>query len=633
MTIPLSKRLSTLLSVLAVAATVSFQGAADDNYSPNLDRSKSTQVLWGDTHLHTNLSVDSSGFGNDRLTPDEAYKFAKGQKIRAHNGQEARLKRPLDFLVVADHAVNIGVIPRILAKDPLVLNTKIGQEWAARYEDIKTKINEALNAETVEEYQEKLDGVYGARRFYTKSWTTDYIEDKAFRQSVWDEVCANAERHNDPGKFTAFIGYEWTPATSDEFSPNLHRNLIFEGGADEAMQVLPFSVQDSRNVEDLWAYMQDYEDRIGGKVLCIPHNGNLSSGVMFGPNDYNGNPISSSYMKARARWEPLYEVTQIKGDSETLPFLSPDDEFADFERWEVPGFYPEKSEDWEELKPYEYARSAFKLGLNRQVDDGINPYKFGMIGSTDAHTSISSVEEDNFWGKLSFYEPSPFRLNRGWHFSASGYAAVWATENTRESIFAAMRRKETYATTGPRITVRFFGGWDYESDDAFRKNLAEIGYAKGVPMGGDLTRGPEDTAPNFLIRAVKDPDGANLDRVQVIKGWRDRSGTLHEKVYDVALSDGRKITRNRTPKSVGNTVDVKDASYTNSIGDAEFAAVWTDPNFDADQHAFYYVRVIQIPTPRWTAFDAKYFELEDVPEEAPMTVQDRAYTSPIWYTP
>ena len=450
---------------------------------------------------------------------------------------------------------------------------------------------------------------------------------------MWDEVCANADRHNDPGVFTAFIGYEWTPATQDPKSPNLHRNIIFEGGADQAGQVLPFSIQDSRNVEDLWAYLKDYEDRVGGQVLAIPHNGNLSAGVMFGPNDYDGQPITTEYAKTRSRWEPIYEVTQYKGDGETHPILSPTDEFAAFERWDVAGFFGERPANWEEQKRREYARSALKIGLDQQVKLGVNPFKFGMIGSTDAHTSLSTADEDNFWGKLAFYEPSPYRLKRSWHFSASGYAAVWATENTRESIFAAMKRKETYATTGPRMTVRFFGGWDYASDDAVRHDLARIGYAKGVPMGGDLTHAPEGKSPSFLIRAVKDPDGANLDRVQVIKGWRDEKGELYEKVYNIALSDGRKEGRSGRVKPVGNTVDVQDASYTNSIGDPELAAVWADPDFNRDELAFYYVRVLEIPTPRWTAYDAKYFGLKDLPEEIPMVVQERAYTSPIWYTP
>jgi hypothetical protein len=634
MTMTTRERIRIEFLFVGIVSIVSWSGFAEDSYSPDRDQSHPVTVYWGDTHLHSNLSVDASGFGNDRLTPDDAYRFAKGEPVRAHNGQEARLRRPLDFLVVADHAVNIGVLPRIFAKDPLILKTEVGKRWAELLKEIPVRnIGEALTAETTEAYREAQSSLYGGRKFYTKSWTTDYVADEAFRQSVWDEVCANAERHNDPGVFTAFIGYEWTPATRDPLSPNLHRNVVFEGGADEAGQVLPFSIQDSHNVEDLWAYLKDYEERVGGQVLAIPHNGNLSAGIMFGPNDYDGNPITQEYAKTRSRWEPIYEVTQYKGDGETHPVLSPTDEFADFERWHVAGFFGDRPDNFEEQKRREYARSALKIGLDEYAKLGVNPFKFGMIGSTDAHTSLSTADEDNFWGKLAFYEPSPFRAKRSWHFGASGYAAVWATENTREAIFAAMKRKETYATTGSRMTVRLFGGWDYIADDAARPDLAKVGYAKGVPMGGDLTNAPDGKSPSFLIRAVKDPDGANLDRVQLIKGWRDADGELHEQIYNVALSDRRKESRSGKVKPVGNTVDVKEASYLNTIGDAELAIVWTDPDFDEEELAVYYVRVIEIPTPRWTAYDAKRFGIDDLPEEVPMIVQDRAYTSPIWYTP
>jgi hypothetical protein len=461
------------------------------------------------------------------------------------------------------------------------------------------------------------------------------VDDPEFRRSVWEEVCANADRHNDPGKFTAFIGYEWTPPSAHPRSPNFHRNIIFEGGAEQASQILPFSNQDSKNVEDLWAFLKDYEDRVGGKVLAIPHNGNLSSGMMFRPVDYEDKPITTDYARRRSRWEPLYEMTQYKGDAEAHPALSPNDEFADYETWHRHGFFGElpESEEFREQKQYEYARSALKVGLEQQAKLGVNPFKFGMIGSTDAHTSLSTADENNFWGKISLNEPSPHRSKNSWHFACSGMAAVWATDNTRSAIFTAMRRKETYATTGPRMTVRFFGGWEYLAADADRHDLVEIGYSKGVPMGGDLTQAPQGKSPSFLIRAVKDPNGANLDRVQVIKGWRDRDGKLHEKVHDVGLSDGRVPDANGKAPPVGSTVDVKNASYRNSIGDPELAVVWNDPDFNPAELAFYYVRVIEIPTPRWTAYDAKHYGITDLPDDVPMVTQDRAYTSPIWYTP
>jgi hypothetical protein len=630
-------RTRTTLAVLIALSLLPVTGLAEDYYSPPANRDYPINVYWGDTHLHTNNSVDANGMGNRVLSPDDAYRFAKGEAIRAHNGELARLRRPLDFLVVADHAVNLGVMPRIQALDPLILETEIGKRWAQSLKENPMPIGELLTADSPEPRAKAGASISSTggqpAAFFWRAWTVDYVDDEVFRRSVWQEVCANAERHNDPGTFTAFIGYEWTPSTRDPKSPNFHRIVIFNDGPGRASQVLPFSVQDSKNVEDLWVYLKRYEDRFNGKVLAIPHNGNLSSGKMFLPIDYDGNPITIGYAETRARWEPLYEVTQYKGDAEAHPVLSPTDEFADFETWPNPAFSAAPAADWEKQKLYEYARPALKLGLEQKAELGVNPFKFGMIGSTDAHTSLSTVGEDNFWGKVSLNEPSPYRINTSWHFSAAGMAAVWATENTRSAIWTAMKRKETYATTGPRMIVRFFGGWDFEDQDAERHNLAQIGYAKGVPMGGDLTHAPNGSSPSFLIRAVKDPDGANLDRVQVIKGWRDEAGDLHEEIYNVALSDGREPDAGGNVEPVGNTVDVANASYTNSIGDPELAVVWTDPDFDPDELAFYYVRVLQIPTPRWTAYDAKHYGLKDLPDDIPMITQDRAYTSPIWYTP
>jgi hypothetical protein len=387
-------------------------------------------------------------------------------------------------------------------------------------------------------------------------------------------------------------------------------------------------MQDSQNVEDLWAYMADYEEKTGGEALAIPHNGNLTKGNLFAPTNYYGEPIDLDYLKARRRWEPLVEVTQIKGDSETHPLLSPTDEFANFERW--PPYRPTTRENAQ----YEYARYGLMWGLDYQARTGINPFKFGMVGSTDSHTGLSAIAEDNFGGNFALIEPTRFRAVGSWWFSASGLAAVWATGNTRAEIFQAMERREVYATTGTRMTVRFFGGWDFDGPDAQSSRLVELGYSRGVPMGGDLVSAPDGRAPKFLIRAVRDPEGANLDRVQVVKGWRDDAGEVHERVYDVALSDGRKLRGKRKPKPVGSTVDLDTATYSNSIGDPELAVVWEDPDFDAAELAFYYVRVLEIPTPRWTAYDATFYGTADsIPDAAPMTVQERAYTSPIWYTP
>lgn len=607
------------------------------SYSPYVKPSYPTNVFWGDTHLHTNHSIDANFYGNEILGPKEAYRFAKGETIIAHNGMKARLHRPLDFLLIADHAVNLGMMSSIQTSDPALLETEAGRYLYSRYHEIQSNPDSVARENEFNEFK--------------KSLFTEISSEDTYRQSIWQRVTAEADNHNDPGKFTAFIGYEWSPCgykctyldDPSEFG-NLHRVVVFKDRADDVNQFMPFSYLDSQNPEDLWNFMDSYQNKTGGEVLAIPHNGNTSRGEMFSIFDFDGHPLNQAYAKTRSRWEPLYEVTQIKGDSETHPTLSPADEFSDYETWNgwrgrtTEGL---KTDGWINRKKSEYARSALKLGLSQKAKLGANPFKFGMIGSTDAHTSLATADDNNFWGKFSATEPNPNRVSKkgdilkvkDWEFASSGYAAVWAEENTREALFAAMKRKEVYASTGPRITVRFFGGWDYVAVDAVNPDLARIGYSKGVPMGGDLSNAPKGEAPRFLIRAVKDPDGANLDRVQVIKGWRDKAGELHEKIYNVALSDGRKPNWRGKVAQVGSTVDVINASYTNSIGDPELAIVWKDPDFDKDELSFYYLRVLEIPTPRWTAYDAKFFGIENVPDEVPMVTQERAYSSPIWYTP
>jgi hypothetical protein len=459
-------------------------------------------------------------------------------------------------------------------------------------------------------------------------------------RSTWDEMIEAAERYNDPGKFTAFIGYEWTSLVKGN---NLHRVVIFRDDGDKASRVLPFTLADSADAERLWDYMNTYEEKTGGQILAIPHNGNLSNGMMFDVETLSGEPITANYAERRQRWEPLYETTQIKGDGEAHPLLSPDDEFADYETWDL-GNLDMSQAKTEEMLPGEYARSGLKRGLEFEQKLGVNPYKFGQVGSTDSHTSLPAVEEENFFGKHSGVEPSPERAMHvtlggehgrimGYQMASSGYAAVWATENTREAIFDAMARRETYATTGSRMLVRFFGGWEFTEEDAQTRLPAQAGYQKGVPMGGDLEKAPEGKAPTFLVAALKDALSGNLDRLQIVKGWVGPDGKAQERVYDVAVSDDRQIDadgRCRTP--VGNTVDVAKATWTNTIGDPELITVWTDPDFDPVQRAFYYARVIEIPTPRWTAYEALRFGIK-MPPEAQMTTQERAYTSPIWYTP
>ena len=632
--------------VLALSA-MALSAFAQESYSPHVDRSRTTNVYWGDTHVHTALSSDAFIFGT-RLMPDEAYRFAKGEKIRAASGEEVRLGRPLDFLMVADHAENMGVIARIAAGDRALLATEAGTRTAEAL-NYPVSLVEALDADT----DDLLNAFNAATLTAIKAdqgpakglGHADYGIGRRFHSQVWEKVIANAERHNDPGAFTTFSGYEWTVASGG------HRNVIFADGPERTRHVVPFSSFDSSDPEDLWAYLNDYEERTGGAVFAIPHNGNLSGNRMFALTTRQGEPLTETYARNRSRWEPLYEVTQIKGHGETHPLISPDDEFAGDEifRWGITKSQPDskkpakgtaggKDQTESPVAPRpspvnSYARSALKLGLMQEAELGVNPFKFGVIGSTDTHTALATADQSNFWGKMPGNEPSRNRLATGWNYNASGYAAVWAVENTREALFAAMRRKEVYASTGPRMTIRFFGGWDYSAADQARPDLARVGYDKGVPMGGDLTAAPQGKAPSFLIRAVKDPAGANLDRVQMIKGWRDEGGELHERIYNVALSDGRTENAKAEVRAVGNTVDVGDASYTNSIGDPELAVVWTDPDFDRAEVAFYYLRVLEIPTPRWTAYDAKFYGLRDLPDEIPMVSQERAYTSPIWYTP
>jgi hypothetical protein len=601
-------------------------------YSPYAGGAIPTRVFWGDTHLHTSFSMDAGAFGA-RLSPEDAYRFARGEEVESSTAGRARLARSLDFLVVADHSDNMGFFPDLFAGAPDLLADPTGKRWYGMVQEGgQSGVRAAL--EIIDNFSR---GTFPEALLYTP-------DSKPYKDA-WAKTIAAAETYNEPGRFTAFIGYEWTSQVPP--GNNLHRVVVYRDDADKASQTVPFTTYPpggSTNPEDLWTALETYEDKTGGDVLAIAHNGNLSNGVMFPlVNPVGGGPLTREYAERRARWERLYEATQIKGDGEAHPFLSPNDEFADFGTWDK-GNLNLSERKTDDMLVHEYARSGLKLGLQVESELGINPFKYGMIGSTDSHTALATADDDNFFGKHAGSEPSPERMMHpfmkvgdlqilGWETLASGYAGVWATENTREAIFDAMERKETYATTGPRMLVRFFGGWDFEAADATTRQPAAIGYTKGVPMGGDLSNAPTGASPSFLVAALKDPIGANLDRVQIVKGWMDASGELHERVYDIAVSDGRQIGsdgRARTP--VGNTVDVANASWTNTIGDAEMITVWVDPDFDPSQRAFYYVRVIEIPTPRWTAYDAKYFGL-DVPDEVEMVAQERAYTSPIWYTP
>jgi hypothetical protein len=610
-------KLVKALIMCGLSGLTAAQSLAEQPYSPGVGRDFPRNVYWGDTHLHTRNSADAYTSRNTNLSPDDAYRFARGEELTAHNDMPVRLRRPLDFLVVADHASYLGAYYRFHKGDSLVVNTEVGKRWSGY-----TNIGQWYAEFTGSIYQPEI---------YTS------LPEKV-KHSIWlDEVVKTADRNNVPGVFTAFTGYEWTSMIEGN---NLHRVVIFKDGEDKTSQITPFSANDSVDPEDLWKFLEQYERDTGGEAFAIAHNGNVSNGLMFANETVSGKALDEEYAAMRAKWEPLYEVTQIKGDGEAHPILSPNDEFADYETWDM-GNIANTAAKEEQMLVHEYARSALKLGLKFESQLGANPFKFGMIGSTDSHTSLATAAEDNFFGKFPESEPGPERFTnkmvgmlwRNWRITSSGYAGIWARENTRASLFEAMRRRETYATTGSRMLVRFFGGWEYQASDLVQPDYVEIAYSKGVPMGGDLANAPKDKAPVFIAAAVKDPDGANLDRVQIVKGWLDGEGELRETIYNVALSDGRKENK-RTGKvpAVGSTVDVENASYTNAIGDPYLSAIWEDPEFDPKERAFYYVRVIEIPTPRWNAYDRKYFEL-DVDDEIPTINQDRAYTSPIWYTP
>ncbi len=634
-----SKLICVAVSVLLLVGTALF--AAESNYpaslidkdnmkapskeySPYANRGFPTNVYFGDSHLHTSLSMDAGAFGN-RLGMEEAYRFCRGEEVTSSTGLRARLGRPLDWVVIADHTDGMGFFTMFAEGNPAIMNEEVGRRW-----------HKAIN----EGGQAAVDATLELITMFSQGQLPWATNDPELMRPLWDDVVKLAEQYNDPGKFTALIGYEWTSLVKGN---NLHRVVIYRDGADLARRTLPFTLADSADPEDLWKYLALYEDKSGGRVLAIPHNGNLSNGMMFDVKTLAGKKISKEYAEQRQLWEPLYETTQIKGDGEAHPLLSPDDEFADYETWDL-GNLDLSQAKTDDMLPGDYLRSGLKRGLEFEQKLGVNPYKYGQIGSTDSHTSLPAVEEENFFGKHSGVEPSPERAGHvvlggeggtiyGWQMTASGFAAVWATENTREALWDAMKRKETYATTGSRPLVRFFGGWDYVPEDAMSRLPGAIGYAKGVPMGGDLNTAPEGKSPTFLVAAMKDPFSGNLDRIQIIKGWVGKDGKALERVYDAVVSDGREIGadgRCKTP--VGNTVDVARATWTNTIGDPELITVWTDPDFDPAQRAFYYARLLEIPTPRWTAYEALRFGVE-MPEGADMTTQERAYTSPIWYSP
>ncbi|WP_068113155.1 DUF3604 domain-containing protein [Tropicimonas marinistellae] len=593
-------------------------------YSPFVGRAYPDRVLFGDLHFHTEISFDAGLIGTS-LTMHDAFRIARGEKIVSNTGQPVQLVRPLDFLAITEHAEMLGIATAIRGSDPRLL----ADDWGRQTYDLFNSGQEGRMAAFADIID--IGTVQGV----------DPTEGLDLDGDIWLDIVETVDAYNDPGRFTSLAGFEWT------FTPqgdNLHRVVLFGDGAARTAQTRPFTFFEGSDPELLWDYMAGYEAATGGQVIAVPHNANMSNGLMFAPTKFDGTPMDAGYAAKRIRWEPMHEMTQIKGDEETHPMLSPDDEFADFESWDVANLSGSAPKTPEMLR-YEYARSALKVGLEVEREIGVNPFKFGLYGTTDTHTAIPTTREDNYFGKYQHTEPSPNRHNievipaedpalriLTAQESAAGLTAVWARENTRAEVFGALTRKEAYATTGPRMSVRVFGGWDFTEADLGAADFVATGYRRGVPMGGDLSNAPEGAAPRFMVQALRDPDGANLDRIQIIKGWIDAAGETHERIYDVAVSGDREIGedgRARTP--VGTTVDIPTATYTNSIGAAALAGFWEDPEFDAAQNAFYYVRAIEIPKPRWTTHDAAFFGVP-LPESVPPTVQDRAYTSPIWYS-
>ncbi|GAB5481359.1 MAG: DUF3604 domain-containing protein [Parasphingorhabdus sp.] len=557
------------------------------------------QVFWGDLHVHSNLSFDSNSFGNQNLGPEAAYRFARGEEVETSTGQKAKLTRPLDFLMVADHAEYLGFLSALQQEDRTVLGSDLGKRWKG-YLDGDEGMGPIMT-----EYVAMVTGA-----------APQEVPDRKFNQSIWSNVVDIAERYNQPGKFTAFAGYEWTSMPGGR---NLHRVVVFKDGPDKTKTIIPFSALDSDDPEDLWKFLEQYETKTGGSVLAIAHNGNLSGGIMFDDQRLDGTPLTQEYAKTRSRWEPVYEVTQVKGDGEAHPLLSPDDEYADFETWDEGDISqtpkPQDPALKKQMLKGEYARSGLKKGLKYAADLGVNPYEFGLMGSTDSHTGLATADDNNFWGKFKDSEQSESRITSKmggalWSNSkltASGYTGVWAQTNTREELFAAIQRREVYATTGPRIKLRIFAGWEFSKNDLEIGDFVKKGYDKGVPMGGVLSPVSGNETPRFIVSAMKDPDGASLERVQIIKAWRDSEGRLNENIYDIATTE-------------------------NVSGEAEVLAYWRDPDFRKEHHAFYYVRVIEVPTKRWTTYDAEKYDVA-LPSNIPKMTQERAYSSPIWYRP
>jgi hypothetical protein len=550
-------------------------------------------LLWGDLHVHSNFSFDAYSFGNTDLGPDKAYEFAKGLPVKAPNGELAQLTTPLDFLLVSDHAEYLGLFLGLEDDDPKLSSSSLGQRWLGYFQS-------GNQAPISREYVQMIE----------RQKDIELLPEE-FNRSAWSKLLGFAERYNEPGVFSALIGFEWTSMIDGD---NLHRVVVYRDGMTKARKMLPFSALDSPDPEDLWKFMGKYEGSTGGQVIAIPHNGNVSNGVMFSDKRVDGSDFDKTYTALRQRWEPLYEVTQVKGDAEAHPYLSPNDEYANFETWDQGNLRMEPKE--KNMLQGEYARSALKNGLALSQKFGVNPFKFGLVGGTDTHNALSTSDDENFYGKFVDSLPSEERTSSSlgdrlwdnWRLSASGYTAVWAEKNTRESIFDALKRKEVYATSGPRILLKFFGGWGFVNEDLDKTEFfSRTAYEKGVPMGGSLAYKNDKSKPKFIFKASKDPKGNKIEKLQIVKGWLDENGQLKEKVF-----------------TVKETLDGK--------GQDNFVGIWDDPDFNINQEAFYYARVLEVPSKRWSTYDQDRFGVSLNPE-IPILIRERAYSSPIWFEP
>ncbi len=609
----------------ATSATASITGTKDADVAAT---AVPMQVYWGDEHVHTGLSLDA-GIAGTTLGPEDAVRFARGDEVTSSTGVRMKLGRALDWVAVTDHSDALGSIAALRDGDPAMMANPLAKRW----HDMMLQGSEAGTQAKRELVKSVTDGTAPRE-----------LADPRHLVSAWEKTVDVMEKYNAPGSFTAFISYEWSAAPDGR---NLHRNVIFRDNADKTRATLPLTSQESvapgragTDPESLWNWLAAYETRTGGKVLAIPHNGNLSNGAMFAMTRLDGAPLTPELAALRARFERLYELYQYKGSSEVVPSLAPSDEFAKFGIWDTADLGGNATRP--ESKATEYWRDALANGMVVEGKIGVNPHRFGAAAGTDTHTALAAYEEGNFGGKFAdseqsntnrwnnLYKKEAAYTRKDWTMMAQGITGVWATANTRAAIWDGMHRRETYASSGPRIVLRMFGGFGLAAADL--PDMVKAGYARGVPMGGDLKASPGGKAPTFLISALKDPAGANLDRVQVVKLWVGADGKPAQRIYDVAWGGARKAGADGRLPPVGNTVDLKTATYRNSIGAPELAKAWTDPDFDPKLRAVWYIRAIEIPTPRWTAYDAVRNKLKITPE-VDMVLQERAVSSPIWYVP